>query len=716
MSLEIKPIYQFGQHRLDPAQHLLFRNGEVVPLPPKAFDLLQVLVEHHGRLLEKEELMKAVWAGIFVEEANLSYNISLIRRALEGNESGQRLIENVPKRGYRFVATVTEVLVEPRRLDEQDIQSQRTSPSAAELATRASPRPSHPEQRGWLWVISATLLAGFATFLYLWTRPLPAPRVLRTTPITYDGKSKSMGLGDWFQGTNLATDGSRIYFTNEVDTGREYVARVSSTGGETVRIPAAFQQVQLQDISPDGSELLVVAARCSDLPGPLWVVPTLGGTSRGFGDIVATNAAWSPDGKHVAYSNANKLFLARSDGSQSRKLADLPGRGFHLRWAPDARHLRLTIAGDFSASLWQIAADGSDLRPLLSSLSKGSYECCGHWTPDGKYFVFLSTREGATNIWAIREQKDSVRKADREPVQLTAGPLNFYNLVPSRDGQKLFAVGVKQRGELVRYDSQAGRFEPYLGGISAQFLDFTSDGQWVTYVSYPQGSLWRSRVDGSDRLQLTFPPMVANLPRWSPDGKRIAFSGWAAPGRPAKIYLISATGGAPEQAIPEDRDAQYDVSWSPDGNSLAWGRLPWESDSSHPIAIQILDLKTHQISTLPGSRMHFHPAWSPDGKNISAYHVDWHMVLFDFTTKEWKDLTELPADYSEWSQDGKYIYFASPPGINRVRITDGRVEKVVSLKEFRPAWDWIGLTPKDAPLALRDVGSEEIYALDVDFP
>ena len=92
------------------------------------------------------------------------------------------------------------------------------------------------------------------------------------------------------------------------------------------------------------------------------------------------------------------------------------------------------------------------------------------------------------------------------------------------------------------------------------------------------------------------------------------------------------------------------------------------------------------------------------------------MVLFKLATKEWTDLTELPADYSEWSQDGKYIYFASPPGINRVRITDGRVEKVVSLKEFRPAWGWIGLTPKDAPLALRDIGSQEIYALDVDFP
>jgi hypothetical protein len=92
------------------------------------------------------------------------------------------------------------------------------------------------------------------------------------------------------------------------------------------------------------------------------------------------------------------------------------------------------------------------------------------------------------------------------------------------------------------------------------------------------------------------------------------------------------------------------------------------------------------------------------------------MVLFDFATREWKDLTEPPVGYSEWSYDGKYIYFSSPTGIHRVRIADREVEQVVSLKEFRLAWGWIGLTPKNAPLALRDVGSQEIYALDVDFP
>src|SRR5262245_15710619 len=101
--------YEFGPFFLDVAERLLLRNGESVSLTPKAFDLLLTLVEHHGRLLEKDELLKEVWPDTFVEEANLSYNISLIRKALGEGENGQKYIETLSKRGYRFVAVVREL-------------------------------------------------------------------------------------------------------------------------------------------------------------------------------------------------------------------------------------------------------------------------------------------------------------------------------------------------------------------------------------------------------------------------------------------------------------------------------------------------------------------------------------------------------------------------------------------------------------------------------
>src|SRR5262245_17712572 len=109
MSEHAKHGYDFGPFHLDAAERRLLREGESVPLPPKAFDLLLALVEHHGQLLEKDELLKVVWPDTFVEEANLSYNISLIRKALGDGENGQKFIETVPKRGYRFVAGVREL-------------------------------------------------------------------------------------------------------------------------------------------------------------------------------------------------------------------------------------------------------------------------------------------------------------------------------------------------------------------------------------------------------------------------------------------------------------------------------------------------------------------------------------------------------------------------------------------------------------------------------
>src|SRR5207249_1397582 len=109
------------------------------------------------------------------------------------------------------------------------------------------------------------------------------------------------------------------------------------------------------------------------------------------------------------------------------------------------------------------------------------------------------------------------------------------------------------RGELSRYDLTSGQFAPYLSGISAEMLDFSRDGKWVAYVTYPEGSLWRSALDGNQRLQLTFPPLQVRNPRWSPDGKRIAFTD-TQPDKPWKTYVVSADGSSPRPLIPDDRN------------------------------------------------------------------------------------------------------------------------------------------------------------------
>src|SRR5260370_31446023 len=191
-----------------------------------------------------------------------------------------------------------------------------------------------------------------------------------------------------------------------------------------------------------------------------------------------------------------------------------------------------------------------------------------------------------------------------QPVVITSGPMDFFSPLPSSDGKQVFVVGEQSRGELVRYDSKSGTFVPYLSGISAQGVSFSRDGMWVAYVAYPEGTLWRCKLDGSERLKLGFERMSAFQPKWSPDGKKIAFMA-TSPGQPWQIYAVSAHGGSPQRLAAGERN-QADPDWSADGNSVAFGDAPGlESDNA--AAIHILNLTTREVSKLPGSEGLFSP-------------------------------------------------------------------------------------------------------------
>jgi Tol biopolymer transport system component len=299
--------------------------------------------------------------------------------------------------------------------------------------------------------------------------------------------------------------------------------------------------------------------------------------------------------------------------------------------------------------------------------------------------------------------------------------MDSFAPAPSRDGRKLFIIGAVPREEVVRYDAKSRGFLPYLSGISADGMDFSRDGKWVAYVTFPGGALWRSRVDGSEKLQLTFSSMQALWPRWSPDAKQIAFSA-ASPGRPLKIYVVSADGGSPELAVPGEKTGSV-WGWSPDGRTLAFDHAAYAPGLA--TSIHLLDLRTRHVETLPRSEGLSSPIWSPDGGYIAA--MTWDeltLKLFDFTTRRWTELAKIHQGYPNWSHDGKHVYLDTLLGNEwvffRVRISDHKFEQVVSLKAVSRAWGnfgmWAGLAPDDSPLLTRAAGTQEIYALDVDFP
>jgi Tol biopolymer transport system component len=555
--------------------------------------------------------------------------------------------------------------------------------------------------------------------LYWLARPLPPPKVLGYARLTNDGRAKSPN--GW--GPRIVTDGARLYFSEIAAGGATALAQVSTSGGETALVPTPFPDVALWDIAPDHSQLLVSSAFSGPEPS-LWTLPLPAGTPWRLGDVAGHEASWSPDQQHIVYAHGTDLYAAKSDGTDARKLATVSGLLSWPRCSPNGKTVRFTVVDPAgTSSIWEVGADGNNLHRLLEGWNKPAAECCGNWTADGKYYVFQSTRNGAANIWALRERGRLFAKGGTDPVLLTAGPINYLSPVLSLDGRKLFVIGDQPRGELIRYDTKTGGLVPYLSGISAEGVSFSDDGKWVAYVTFPEGTLWRMRIDASERLQLTFSPLRAFQPYWSPDGKRIAFMG-TEPGKSWQVYVVPAEGGIPRMISPESRN-HADPSWSPDGLSLAFGALPF-AEPDNAGGIFILDLKTNQVSKVAGSEGMWSPRWSPDGRYLNAQ--TWGVLkqtLFDFQTQSWQELTVGgPIGFPNWSRDGKYVYYdagtGDQAGFYRVRVSDHKVERIADLKDLRRAvgsfGPWAGLAPDDSPLLLRDTSTQEIYALDVDLP
>jgi Tol biopolymer transport system component len=221
---------------------------------------------------------------------------------------------------------------------------------------------------------------------------------------------------------------------------------------------------------------------------------------------------------------------------------------------------------------------------------------------------------------------------------------------------------------------------------------------------------------------------LAILEHWYPDGQQIAFSGLN-PGKVWKVFLISKDGGTP-QAVTANDVSERDPSWSPDGKTLAFGHVDF--DHVEQTFIAVFDVKTHQISEFPGSRKLFAPRWSPDGRYLLAETVpEDKLRLYDVPNKTWHSV-EVPRSingfsYLAWSHDSAFIYFdadvSNESKYFRLRIKDLKVEPLIDVKgkitrrfPAQLGGSWSGLGPGDTPLFVRDISTQEIYALDLQLP
>ncbi len=560
--------------------------------------------------------------------------------------------------------------------------------------------------------LSIGLALGGATALYLASAPEP-PRVTGYRKLTDDRAFKVWPV----------TDGTRIYFTRVLAAHQNAIGQVSVGGGEVVTLQTGLPSSRpaVMDVASDGSELLVAGEReavgTTPRPVELWVVPTLGGTPRRVGDLRVTSAVWSADRERIAFTDGDALFLAAGDGSGARKIWDAPGPVLLAAWSADGRLLSATVYEPEGVRLWLLGADGREARRAVPELAFPT--CCGRWTSDGRGLVFEAVGERGSDVWFL-PMRGRAFLGRGKPVRLTQGPMEFHRPVARRDGLGLFAVGTQAQGELVRYEPRSRQFAPYLGGMSAQGIDFSLDGRWIAYVAFPAGTLWRARADGTDRQQLTFGPATVGLPRWSPDGRRIAFVEFPRD-RPARIQVLALDGGEPRTVLADER-GQTDASWSPDGRTLAVGLATAEHRDGRPIDIRLVSPDGGSSSPVPGSQGLFSPRWSPDGRYLAALtHDSLQLRLYDFAAGRWRTLLgeKKLVTYPEWGRDGRHLFVSE--GSLRVRLgLDGRRDVVASFEGLQqasePLGEWIGLTPDDGVLALRDVGVREIFALDWELP
>jgi len=552
-------------------------------------------------------------------------------------------------------------------------------------------------------VVSATLLG------FLFRSPAAPPRLGATKPISNDGFPKG----------GMVTDGNRLYFNEQTPAGF-VVAQASSAGGDTAKIDVP-PGAGVVDVVPEQSELLLSDAGQFD--GSFWRMPVPAGSPRKIGELIGRGAVWTSD-RRLVFTKGSDLYAAEPDGSNSHKLLTVPGQlQGDLSAAPDGSRLRFSVQNPMNLTyeLWEAGTDGSGMHRVFPGWNNPPAECCGQWSANGEYYYFQSMQNGVRNIWAVSDTSHWWQKTSREPVQLTNGPLEFFGPLPSNDGKKLFVVGEQRHAELVRYDATSRAFVPFLGGISAGETDFSRDGQWVTYVSYPDDTLWRSKLDGSSRIQITYPPMRAALPHWSPDGKQIAFVA-TIPGKPWKMFVASGDGGSAQQIF-RDEFSEVDPTWSADGKTLASGKLELIKNEW---TITMIDMATRAVRTLNGSHGIFAPRWSPDGRYIVAIsYGNGKLQLYDFRSDKWTtpNLPITSFGYLTWSKDSAYVYFdtvlSNDPGFFRLRVKDLKLEKMIDLTktklftgQFGPT-PWTGIGPGEVPLFSRDISTQEIYSFEL---
>ncbi|HEY4053408.1 MAG TPA: protein kinase [Terriglobales bacterium] len=593
--------------------------------------------------------------------------------------------------------TAKEIAVDLRHLSAQA--------ASGDISARASAVRARRKVWPWLTAATATFLALVFGLILSISGSRGPTTPLEMQQITFTGDKKDGGL---------VTDGARLYFQSD-----GHPVQMSTTGGAMQPLQASVLGMKIWDISPDASQLLMFKPDLNDesARGSIWTIPLLGGSPRRLGSQMARGASWSPDGRSLIYADLNSVFVSDANGANPREIWNANRVVWGSpRFSPDSKRIQVTVSGRSISDPWRIFEmnmDGSNVHPLSLDWPSDADERDGQWTPDGRHFVFTSNRGGFSSTYELVSPPWFEFWKKNSAVRLTPEQMDVVAITPTRDSANLLVIGRVAQGSMQIYDSKEQRFIPFLNGLAASSFVISPDRQWMVYSDYPRHFLWRSRLDGSERLPLTDIP--AWMPEWSPDSKWVAFSNYK------EIYRVSIDGSIPEQLTSEGK-FEVAPSWSPDGTSIEFNDFP---TPGHFTGIKVLDLAGKKVSVWPKSEGTYVPSWSPDGKYMVAIaNPPKRMVVYSRGTKTWRTLKRFGADWGfwRWSADSKSILMAKTaaepgeqPGIYRLNIADGEWTPVATLNGLSISSDsfenLLSITPDGRVAMMSDTSVVQIYSL-----
>lgn len=647
--------YRFGEFELNCARRELLRSGETLALSGKVFDLLAALVAAHGAVVSKEELLEAVWPGQFVEENNLTVQISALRKALGGNG---KYIATVPGRGYSFVAPVElecdDILIERKTFERITIED---IPVPAQLP--AAPRHLHRFWRTAAAVLAVLLIVLVAAAFFI---DRNAGR-FRYQQVSIERPTKVGKVAN----AALSPDG-KLYAYTISNSGGLWIGNTAGGEPRELRPDSSPGYYRGLTFSPDGVHVYYVLTGEQFPKGSLFRVPVYGGVPEKLRDDVRTSIDLSPDAGQFATVKNNRdsgrssLMIAATAGGEGKEIVSRPLKqpfeAGTAAWSADGKTIAVAASDDSGTSIYTVPAQGGELRPLSEKTFRSVV--CLKWLADGEGIMMIAAEDGKIDrqLWHIATATGEARLVN--PDLENYGP----SLGVSADGSVLLTVPTSYLANLwVAQTENPGQARQIttsaLGGRYGRLgVTWMPDGR-VVYNAFADKSqpLWTMNPDGTGEKKLTPEGYIDINPSVTADGQTVVFSSNRGGGK-FEVWAINSDGSGLRQLTYGDGSQAAAVS--PDGK---WVFYVSERNSESNIIrvsldgtgdkLQVTDQPSDWVRVSPDSR-YLACSYTSEGKTkLAVIPIDGGppVRLFD-----------LPASANlryglRWSRDGTSLGF-----------------------------------------------------------